>query len=201
MLDTANALVALADAKDFLKVSSENEDAIIESMINRASSWTNDYTQRLLLSRVNTDYYDGDGTGTLILNQYPVTTLTSLNDDVDRTFGAGTAINVSADVVTDNNNGLIRLFNRAVAFNKGMLNIKAVYTAGYSLANVPASIQEAVLLYIGNSYRSQYLGQRFGATSERVGDRSTTYSNNEIMNQIKGLLNPYRSERAFIHAV
>lgn len=201
MLDTANALVALSDAKDFLKVSSENEDAIIESMINRASSWTNDYTQRLLLSRANTDYYDGDGTGTLILNQYPVTTLTSLNDDVDRTFGAGTAINVSTDVVIDNNNGLIRLFNRAVAFNKGMLNIKAVYTAGYSLANVPASIQEAVLLYIGNSYRSQYLGQRFGATSEHVGDRSTTYSNDEIMNQIKGLLNPYRSERAFVHAV
>lgn len=201
MLDTTNALVSLEDAKDFLKISGESEDSIIESMINRASSWANSYTQRLLLSRTNTDYYDGDGTGTLILNQYPVTTLTSLYDDVDRAFGAGTAIDVSSNVVLDGNNGLIRLFNQAVAFNKGILNVKAVYTAGYTLATVPASIQEAVLLYVGNSYRSQYLGQRFGTTSEHVGDRSTTYSNDEAMNQIKALLNPYRSERAFIHAV
>lgn len=201
MLDTTNALVSLYDAKDFLKISGESEDSIIESMINRASSWANSYTQRLLLSRVNTDYYDGDGTGTLILNQYPVTTLTSLYDDVDRAFGAGTAIDVGSNVVLDGNNGLIRLFNQVVAFNKGILNVKAVYTAGYTLSAVPASIQEAVLLYVGNSYRSQYLGQRFGTTSEHVGDRSTTYSNDEAMNQIKALLNPYRSERAFIHAV
>jgi uncharacterized phiE125 gp8 family phage protein len=200
-LDTVNALVSLADAKAFLKISAASEDTVIENMINRASAFANDYTQRLLLSRVNTDYYDGDGTGTLILNQYPVTALSNLYDDVDRAFGAGTAINVSTDVVLDNNNGLIRLFNQAVAFNVGILNVKAVYTAGYSLANVPASIQEAVLLYVANAYRSQYLGQRFGATSEHVGDRSTTYSNDEIMNQVKGLLNPHRSERAFIHAV
>lgn len=200
-LDTVNALVSLADAKAFLKISAASEDTVIENMINRASAFANDYTQRLLLSRVNTDYYDGDGTGTLILNQYPVTALSNLYDDVDRAFGAGTAINVSTDVVLDNNNGLIRLFNQAVAFNVGILNVKAVYTAGYSLANVPASIQEAVLLYVANAYRSQYLGQRFGATSEHVGDRSTTYSNDEIMNQVKGLLNPHRSERAFIYAV
>jgi len=106
-LDTVNALVSLADAKAFLKISAASEDTVIENMINRASAFANDYTQRLLLSRVNTDYYDGDGTGTLILNQYPVTALSNLYDDVDRAFGAGTAINVSTDVVLDNNNGLI----------------------------------------------------------------------------------------------
>lgn len=201
MLDTTNALVSLDDTKDFLKISGESEDSIIESMINRASSWANDYTQRLLLSRVNTDYYDGDGTGTLILRQYPVTALSNLYDDTDRVFGGGTAINVTTDVSLDSNNGLIRLVNQAVAFNVGIANIKVVYTAGHLLSNVPASIQEAVLLYVGNSYRSQYLGQRFGATSEHVGDRSTTYSNDEIMNQIKNLLNPHRSERAFLNAI
>jgi len=200
-LDTVNALVSLSDAKAFLKISGATEDTVIENMINRASIFANDYTQRLLLSRVNTDYYDGDGTGTLILNQYPVSTLSNLYDDVDRAFGAGTAINVSTDVYLDVNNGIIRLLNNAVAFMKGIANVKVVYTAGHTLANVPASIQEAVLLYVGNSYRSQYLGQRFGATSEHVGDRSTTYSNDEIMGQIKNLLNPHRSERAFIYAV
>jgi len=200
-LDTVNALVSLADAKAFLKISGASEDTVVENMINRASIFANDYTQRLLLSRVNTDYYDGDGTGTIILNQYPVTTLSNLYDDVDRAFGAGTAINVSMDVVVDNNTGVLRLFNQAVAFNNGISNVKVIYTAGYILANVPASIQEAVLLYVGYSYRSQYLSNRYGVTSEHVGDRSTTYSNDEIMNQIKNLLNPHRSERAFIHAV
>lgn len=197
-LDTVNALVSLADAKAFLKISAASEDTVIENMINRASSFANDYTQRLLLFRVNTDYYDGDGTGTLILNQYPVTALSNLYDDVDRAFGAGTAINVSTDVVLDNNNGLIRLFNQAVAFNVGIMNVKAVYTAGYSLANVPESIKEAVLIYVGHSYRRQYADQKFGVSSETVGDRTTTYTGDEVPGKAKILLNPYRSEAVYL---
>lgn len=200
MLDTANALVSLTDTKTFLKISETSEDALLESFINRASSFVNDYTQRLLLARVNTEYYDGDGTNTLILKQYPVTSIT-INDDVDRKFLSETELDITNNVIVDSTNGIVHLFNNEIAFDKGTLNVKVVYTAGYSLANVPASIQEAVMLYVGNAYRSQYLHQRFGRTSDRTGDASYIYSNEEIMTQIKNLLNPHRSERAFMYAV
>lgn len=201
MLDTTNALVSLDDAKDFLKIATEESDAVVTSLINRASAWANTYTQRLLLSRALTEYYDGDGEEELLLRQYPVTALTNIYDDPLRAFGAGTAIDVAANVILDNEKGIIRLWNQAAAFNSGKANIKVVYTAGYALASVPESVKEAVLVYIGHAYRREYLDQKFGVSSETIGDRTTTYAASDIPEKAKVLLNPYRSERALIGGV
>jgi uncharacterized phiE125 gp8 family phage protein len=197
-LDTTNALVSLADAKAFLKITSSAEDSVIENFINRASSFANSYTQRLLLLRSNSEGYSGDNTDTLILKNYPITSIVDIRID----DGSGDVPpSVSSDDYTmDTKGGIVKFLNGVFA-PKGFLNISVTYTAGYALASVPATIQEAVLLYIASAYRSQYLGQRFGVTSEHVGDRTLTYSNDEIMNQIKGLLNPYRSEASFMYAV
>ncbi|TXH42913.1 MAG: hypothetical protein E6Q97_34960 [Desulfurellales bacterium] len=197
-LDTVNALVSPDDVKAFLKIASESEDPIIETFINKASIWANDFTQRLLLSRTLTEYYDGEGETELLLRQYPVTALTNLYDDPLRAFGAGTAIDIANNVVLDGEKGIVRLWNQAVAFNDGIFNVKVVYTAGYALASVPESIKEAVLLYIGNLYRRQYQDQRFGVSSETIGDRTTNYANDEFPAKAKALLNPYRSERAVL---
>jgi uncharacterized phiE125 gp8 family phage protein len=194
-LDTVNAIVSLAEAKAFLKITGAGDDSIIESMINRASIWANDYTGRLLLSRTNTEYYDGDGTGTLILRQYPVTSITNIYDDVDRAFGSNTII-PAADIVLNQENGIVRLFNGSVAFTPGMLNVKAVYVAGY--ATPPESLKEAVLVCVGNFYRRQYADQKFGIVSESTGDRTTSYANEDFPARAKSLLNPYRSERVFL---
>lgn len=195
-LDTTNALVSLAEAKTFLKITASSEDSVIEDFINRASIWANDYTGRLLKSRANTDYYDGNGGNVLSLNQYPVTTLTSLNDDTDRVFGSGTAINVSTDVILNTDAGIVTLFNQATAFSVGTMNIKVVYTAGYTTA--PETVKEAVLLYVGHIYRRQYADQKFGVQSETIGDRTTTYSTDDFVGKAKALLNPYRSERVLL---
>lgn len=197
-LDTVNALVSPDDVKAFLKIASVSEDPIIETFINKASIWANDFTQRLLLSRTLTEYYDGEGETELLLRQYPVTALTNLYDDPLRAFGAGTAIDIANNVVLDGEKGIVRLWNQAVAFNDGIFNVKVVYTAGYALASVPESIKEAVLLYIGNLYRRQYQDQRFGVSSETIGDRTTNYANDEFPAKAKALLNPYRSERAVL---
>ncbi len=194
-LDTVNAIVSLAEAKAFLKITAASEDSILETMINRASIWANDYTGRLLLSRTNTEYYDGDGTDILILRQYPVTSITNLYDDVDRAFGSNTII-PAADIVLNTENGIIRLFNGTAAFNTGMMNVKAVYVAGY--VTPPESVKEAVLVHVGHSYRRQYVDQKFGVSSETVGDRTTSYANDDIPLRAKALLDPYRSEKIFL---
>jgi uncharacterized phiE125 gp8 family phage protein len=195
-LDTANALVTLAEAKEFLKITGTSEDTLIEGFINKASIWANDFTQRLLLSRALTEYYDGDGDNELMLKQYPVSALTNLYDDVLRAFGAGTAINIASDVVLDSEKGIVRLWNQAVAFNVGIANVKVVYTAGY--ATVPETIKEAVLIYVGHLYRRLYQDQRFGVSSETIGDRTTTFAGDVVPAKSKALLMPYRSERAVL---
>lgn len=194
-LDTTNAIVSITEAKDFLKITAETDDAIIESLINRASSWANDYTGRLLLSRTNTEYYDGDGTGTILLRQYPVTSITNIYDDVDRVFGSNTII-PAPDIILNQESGIVRLFNGTAAFNKGMMNVKAVYVAGY--VTPPESLKEAVLVHVGHSYRRQYADQKFGVVSETTGDRTISYVNEDFPARAKSLLNPYRSERVFL---
>lgn len=198
-IDTVNQLVSLDDVKAFLKVTSEDDDAILESFVNLGSAWANAYTERLLRSRVLTEYYDGDGDSELLLRQYPVSALSNLYDDVLRAFGAGTAIDIASNVVLDSEKGIIRLWNQAVAFNAGIANVKVVYTAGYTA--IPESIKEAVLLYIGNLYRRQYQDQRFGVASETIGDRTTNYASDGVPEKAKALLGPYRSERALLGGV
>lgn len=195
-LDTANALVSLAEAKAFLKIGASSEDTVIESFINRASTWANDYTGRLLLTRSLTEYYDGDATGTLLLKNYPVTTLTSIHVDEAQQWAAWSAIELT-DVILDSESGMIKLFNKEFAFNSGLQNIRVIYTAGYG--TVPEPIKEAVLFYVAHLYRRQYSGQMFGVQSESVGDRTTTYATEDFPARAKALLNRYRSHSAVLH--
>lgn len=192
-LDTANALVSLAEAKTFLKISASSEDSVIEDFINRASIWANDYTGRRLKYRpLMTDIYDGDGSDILLLKDYPIFGLSRVLID-DYTVA-------SDDVTVNYQSGLIKLKN-GLSFVKGFQNITVDYWAGYTISqdpglpDLPETIKEAVLLYVGHLYRRQYADQKFGVQSETVGDRTTTYGSDDIIPKAKSLLNPYRSER------
>lgn len=198
MLDTTNALVDLDTAKTFLKIASEEEDGIVESLINRASAWANQYTGRLLKSRAITEYQDGPcGGDHIILRQYPVTALTSVHDDPLRVFGASTQV-AAGDIYLDGDNGTVEFLN-GVVLATGKASVKIVYTGGYAAASIPADIQEAVLIYIGHAYRREYLDQKMGVSSETIGDRTTTYSQAPIPEKAKALLAPYRSERVLVN--
>ncbi len=190
-LDTANALVSLAEAKTFLKISASSEDSVIEDFINRASIWANDYTGRRLKSRSNSDVYDGDGSDILLLRDYPLVSITDLRID-DGSYSGAPPQTTSDDYTLNLPSGLIKLKN-GVLFVKGFQNVDITYTAGYTTA--PETVKEAVLLYVGHLYRRQYADQKFGVQSETVGDRTTTYGSDDIIPKAKSLLNPYRSER------
>ncbi len=190
-LDTSNALVSLAEAKTFLKISASSEDSVIEDFINRASIWANDYTGRRLKSRSNSDVYDGDGSDLLLLRDYPLVSIVDLRID-DGSYEGAPPQTTSEDYTLNLPSGLIKLKN-GVLFVKGFQNVDITYTAGYTTA--PETVKEAVLLYVGHLYRRQYADQKFGVQSETVGDRTTTYGSDDIIPKAKSLLNPYRSER------
>ena len=186
-LDTTNALVSLAEAKTFLKISASSEDSVIEDFINRASIWANDYTGRRLKSRSNSDVYDGDGSDILLLRDYPVNAVTSFQIGDEPV-----PLIIYEDFSLNAENGIIKTKNGRM-ITKGFQNVTITYTAGYSTP--PETIKEAVLLYVGHLYRRQYADQKFGVQSETVGDRTTTYGSDDIIPKAKALLNPYRSER------
>jgi uncharacterized phiE125 gp8 family phage protein len=191
-IDSTIALVTLAETKTFLKITGLTEDTVLENLIDEISQTIQSYLGRKLISTGYTEYYDGDGSDTLILNQFPVTALTSLNDDPNRAFGSTTAVNVTTDVILDGAAGVLHVWNGKATFFKGHGNIKAVYTAGYSVTTLPYDLQLATKLSIAQLYKIRYGAQRFGVKSETIADRTVSFDYEAFPAEAKQILDHYR---------
>lgn len=193
-VDSAVALIDTSDLKTLLKISGSSEDTLLEGLINRASQLVASYCGRNFVSASRTEYYDGNGEPELILKNYPVTVLTSLHDDTERSFGSDSEIDTSEDVQLDGNAGIITLWNNEVSFIKGRGNVKVVYTAGYVKGStVPYDLQEAVLMIAMHFYKRIYQDQRIGLQSETIGQKTMSYSERDIPTKAKTILNLYRT--------
>lgn len=192
-IDTAIALVSLAEAKAFLQITASTQDTIVGDLVNSCSEWVNNFVGHDLLEADYEEYYDGDGTEELILKNFPVTELTLLNDDPQRAFAAPTAKNISADVMLDSGAGIVRLWNNGGAFFRARGNVKVTYSAGYDIDAMPYDIRLAVKKLVAFLYRASYAQPKMGIQTETTGDRTTTYFNEEILKDVAGLLKPYRT--------
>ncbi len=153
VLDTSNALISLADLKAYLSADTADEfltdtstDNELERIINSASLFANRYTGVELLSRSQTEYYDGDGGQVLFLDNFPVTSSVSelaLYIDIDRVYAASSKVD-SGKIILYADRGKIVVED--TVFTRGPQSVKITYTAGYALASVPADLAYAIKL-------------------------------------------------------
>lgn len=191
-LDSAVALITLAAAKVFLKMTGSTEDALVETLINSASKLAADYCGRSFVSAQRTEYQDGDGQDFLLLNSYPVTAVASLHEDISRQWGSDSLISTD-DYMIEGESGTIRLWNGRGAFLKGRGNIRIIYTAGYvSDSTVPRDLEHAVKLMVLHMYKRHYQDQKVGIQSESIGDKQTTYELADIPKSASKILDQYR---------
>lgn len=204
-----------AEVKEFIGIDSGNTtyDDFINSMLTNSSSIIKSYLGRDIVQATYTDhYYDGDGSDTLILRQYPIISVTSLYDDPDRDFGSDSLLDEDPNgdrdflIVNKNeidNEGIIRRIQGGI-FYKGKQNIKITYVGGYSSANVPADIKQAQIQLVTFFYNNR--GNNLNIKSFKLGNYSVTYKDNanlqnrgivgaNIPIEIAGLLSTYRDSR------
>jgi uncharacterized phiE125 gp8 family phage protein len=194
-VDSSVALITLAQLKAWLGITGSTEDTILEPMINRSGELCGTYCGRKLKTATYTEYYNGNGTAQLQLNNFPVTAVTSINIDPTRLWAAASSVDVTANVMIGSASGIIRLWNQWAGFPCGRGNVKVVYVAGYKDSTdnlVPYDLQEASLLIAQYSYKRHYQDQRIGLQSETVGDRTMSYSNEAIPAKAKTILDSYR---------
>jgi hypothetical protein len=195
-VDTTIALIALADAKTFLKIATltTSEDAIVSDLINECSVWINSYCNRKFINAAElTEYYDGDGTGILHVRQWPIVSITSLYSDYSRAWTSDTAIDVSADVQVDTESGSLTLWNNQTVFPRGTGNIRLIYRAGYTYnSTVPYDLQLACRKQVAWKYFQDYSQRRYGVSSESQGDRTVNYTNDPRLPDVTQILNRYR---------
>lgn len=189
-VDTSLALVTLVEGKEKLKITASSEDSILGVLINGVSQAIKKYTGRNFISASYTQFYDGDGTDELQLANYPVTALTTLNDDVNRDFASGDDIS-SDDYLLDGPAGIVRLWNTESVFIRAKANVKVVYTAGYTVANIPADLKLAALRWIAREYM-KFSDKKAQVVLASVRDQNITYDVTDIPADVKATLDRHR---------
>lgn len=198
-LDTNIALVSLAEAKEFLKVTGVGDDTILNHLINGVSQWVSGYLKRCLVSKAHTEYYSGDGEMEIQLRNYPIISVTSINIDALRVFDASNAVDVSANIIIKKGVGLLRAFNLMYGFTAGESNIKIVYVAGYTVATdggstgtMPYTIRLAVKRILEKQYRIGYTHRKLDYASESIESMNVTFNPDAIPKDAVSLLDGYR---------
>lgn len=143
------ALATLANVKEFLHITGDGDNTLLTNILARVESFIKDYInfQFEIPASSFIEYHDGNGSNTVLLNNYPITELTSVYDDLDRVYGADTLLD-AGDYVVYNEEGKIVLDGSF--FNKGLRNIKVTYKAGY--ATIPSDLIEAVIKLVVVDY-------------------------------------------------
>ncbi len=189
-VDTAIALTTLADQKEFLKIGGAAEDSALSLLINEVSRIINTFTRRQLVKKSYTEFYDGDGSDELILKNVPIVAVTQVNDDIDRTFGSGDDLSISADILIDKEAGILRLWNNESVFLTGKANVKVAYSAGYDVAAIPQDLQWACQKLVAFQYHQRKDG-RYGQASQSHGLINVNFTADEIPKDVLVVLNRY----------
>jgi hypothetical protein len=169
----SNAMTTLATAKTYLKIPTLEigMDSMIELFVNSASDDIERYCQRQFKSQSYTEYHHGRNQNILLLDQYPIISVTELRIDFEAEFTSlDSLIPVSDYRIGDSNNTLV-LVNGQV-FSKGFHNIRVIYTAGFS--TIPSSLENACL-WIVAYYNRMREGQNIGRTNKSKEGESAGY--------------------------
>lgn len=192
-----NSLITLAYFKEVMGITTTSNDTVYEHLINAAADWLERYTGRKLKLATYTDeVYDGSGTNTLNLKQYPVTTLTR----IQRRSGYGTSADwtsLSGDTYEiDKVDGQVII---AGNFSNRDYVYRVTYTAGYSDADgalypIPEDLKLAlaqmVYLGFGNRVRDRTI------TSESLKNYKVTYSSEALSSESRSIFSNYKVYRA-----
>jgi len=164
-----------------------SKDEQLKSMINRSYKILEKYLGRQMKSQTITDeYYDGDGTPTLLLKQWPINSVTSLFDDVDRDFAGNTEIS-SDDYLIYGDEGRIELYNDETIFTVGKQNVKITYNAGYD--TIPDDLELASTIHVAEVFKK---ANNEGLLTKSLGGLSIALQRAPISDELRHILAPYR---------
>lgn len=161
-----NDLTALATFKTNFNISTDTHDTLITNTITQISEYIQSKPEinQYFIAASYTEYYNGDGDVILILRKLPVNSITSIYDDLDRTFDETEDQIDSSNYSVDSESGILQ-FDGAVMC-KGVQNIRVIYNAGYNA--VPANVQIACEKLVMADYIEKVTGVNTGIGDDQI---------------------------------
>ncbi len=184
------SLTSLASVKDFKNLSTIEHDAEILRLIPAVDGFIEAYCNRPLEQATVTEYHSTRaGQTTLRLKRYPVASITSLYDDVDRVYAAATLL-AATDYVLDEESGLVTL--DGLTFQEGLKNIKVVYTAGYAAGSHERALLEQAAIELVWLARNKGDLALLGLQSRSIADGRVDTFNTDWPAGVKEILDQFR---------
>jgi len=198
MADPIPTLTTLANVKKYLKISATNadRDTMLSTIICAIEQNIKDFCNTDFLADANdrTEYYDGDGSSVLLVNHYPIISITSLHDDPYRAFESNSEIRSTDYVIYEKQGKIVltadpRLALTGSNFSVGKQNIRIIYKTGYSV--VPYNVVLAIWLWCGIEF-DKYKDEMQGVILRTVGDKTTRLEISTIPTDVLGMISKYR---------
>ena len=155
--------ISLVEAKLHLRVTTNDDDTLISSLIKAARQSAENFTNRALASQVLELILDDFPEKEIVLPKPPVETVTSIKytdcEGVESTLNIADYISfleAEPAVIVPAYGGSFPYFN---PYPKGAVKIR--YTAGYKISGtearliIPEAIKQALLLIIGSYYENR----------------------------------------------
>lgn len=165
-----------------LKSTFSPKDGALDQLIADASDWVVNYLRRVIEPTEITETVHGKDSNRLILDQYPIISLTSVEYDDD--YG-GSSGEVDTDDVRPLYNGMVEWKK---PYSKGPWRSSRTYTVTYTAGYdpIPSAIKRATALKVVDLFSPQYQGARDQRSVEQV---------TKLEELMVDLLEPYRRER------
>jgi len=193
------SLVSLNDYKEFARISQSdiNEDDKLERIASETEAEIKESLNRDLETATYTEKYDGTGTDKLVLNQFPITSITSVkvydgldsnNAEVWDTWVQGT--DYERFVYSEEDTAL---FVGGTTFPEGTQNIEVVYVAGYASTAIPKDIERACKQLFTLNWNEQEGRRTIGLSSVGVGAEKTVAIDLEARDKILKRIEKYKA--------
>jgi uncharacterized phiE125 gp8 family phage protein len=195
-----NTLADLDELKRYMDItgSTDDDDDELVATLNRISKAMETYCDRKFYIQERTEYYRGTGTNTLVLYQYPITSVSGVWISTSRTWDA-TTLTASSDYFINNNANALIMYNSDFTAEE-YENIRVIYSAGLfsSTATVPADLKMACLKEASRMYRTRNDKGYSSRSSDSAGGVDTvSFITAEFTPETLSILQRYRAKRIY----
>lgn len=142
-------LCTRSEVKDWLNLSSTDEDSRLDRLITAASLAIAEEIGRDIGSASGTEYRDGNSSRFMVMTRWPITAVASVYIDNVSIAAASNPQRGDAGYFFDNT----RVMLNGYVFSPGLKNIAITYTAGHS--TLPANVVQAAILTVAAMRNSQ----------------------------------------------
>lgn len=177
-------LITLSELKSYLWISDDSEDAILNIFVDSASSFVKSYLDRNIEKEDYTEYEDGDAQRIIVLDNYPVNSITSFEYN-EWTIDSPDfqEIDASKYKLKPETGKIFLTFYKTRWFQ----NYKIKYNAGYD--SIPWDLKLATLKLAASYYNWK---ESDGVDRETVAGDSISFETQEINSDVLAILNEYK---------